>query len=134
MSLMVTTHKVDVLQVPNFLGQQCSDSLMAGPQVKRLKQQENFGKESPFQQADIFIPSEIDKLKKLFPLVDTKVSTNKHTIMMIATRGSLQRVRPQLRQGLREDCAGEALKQQLFTRQCQHCKETSHLSSPRILQ
>ena len=53
------------------------DSLMVTPQTKRFKQDSTFGKESPFLGGEIFIPSDLDKLKKLFPLLDTKVGITK---------------------------------------------------------
>lgn len=45
---------------------------MLTPQTKRLMR-DNYGKDSPSLSQEIFLPSEITKLKKLFPLLDSKV-------------------------------------------------------------
>ena len=51
------------------------DSLMMTPCAKRLKHDPKFVKDSPYlQSSEIYIPSDIEKLNKLFPLLDRKVS------------------------------------------------------------
>lgn len=49
--------------------------MMQTPQAKRFKLENVFaGAESPFLSSEVILPSDIDKLKKLFPLLDYKVS------------------------------------------------------------
>ena len=80
------------------------------PQSKRLKNYESmygvnaglnqttsgvsagsFGKDSPFLSGDIIIPSDVEKLKKLFPLLDSKVILS-HLFLnkSLDSRGCLQ--------------------------------------------
>ena len=49
------------------------DNTMYVQQSKRLLR-DPLSIESPFKANEVFLPTEIDKLKKLFPLLDAKVS------------------------------------------------------------
>lgn len=49
------------------------DVMMMTPQAKKF-QKDCIGKDSPLSSYELFLPTEMDKLKKLFPLLDSKVS------------------------------------------------------------
>ena len=67
------------------------------PQSKRLLR-DPLSLESPFKAAEVFLPTEIDKLKKLFPLLDAKVrSKSIINIQSIVTGRSIARLRPKVR-------------------------------------
>lgn len=74
--------------------------MVFAPQSKRLLR-DPLGLESPFKAHDVFLPTEIDKLKKLFPLLDTKVSFNIILIFGLIVIGrSLRRFRQEVWQSL----------------------------------
>lgn len=52
---------------------QMEDSRMMTPQTKRYKGDNYMGSESPILTGEIFLPTDLDKLKKIFPYIDTKV-------------------------------------------------------------
>ena len=81
---------------------QLTENMVFVQQSKRLLR-EPLCLESPFKANEVFLPTEIDKLKKLFPLLDAKVSTHlcaKRDAIVIG-RGA-ERLRPKVWQGLRQ--------------------------------
>ena len=52
---------------------QMEDSRMLTPQTKRYKGDNYFGSDSPILTGEIFLPTDLDKLKKIFPYIDSKV-------------------------------------------------------------
>jgi hypothetical protein len=57
------------------LGDSFADTMMMTPKTKRYFRDPGF-MDSPFASSDLFLPTEIEKLKKLFPLLDSKVTNS----------------------------------------------------------
>lgn len=78
-------------------GGSIADSLMYAPPTKRLFR-EPVCFDSPSKSAEIFLPTEIDKLKKLFPLLDPIVnSISLSYVLTIATGRGTKGLRPKVR-------------------------------------
>jgi hypothetical protein len=54
------------------------DVMMATPQKKRLKNEAYLSSllETPSYLSEVYLPTEMEKLRKLFPLLDARVSTS----------------------------------------------------------
>lgn len=64
---------------------------MLTPQTKRLKGDHYMGPDSPILTGEIFLPTDLDKLKKIFPYIDSNVSIE-ISLKNLVTRRSSKRM------------------------------------------
>ncbi len=82
---------------------QLDDTMLQTPQYKRFKRESLLSiSESPFLSGEVILPSDIDKLKNLFPLLDYKVRPHVWAYISIVTGGGFQWVWEEFIEGSRE--------------------------------